>query len=108
MRRISPDHLRRLALDAVEEAAAASHLGPVPRTRALALALAWLLHFGKESEELPRWPFESFWEGLSCEREHDRWSAVNAAANAIYLHLGVTRDRERQSAFERSIQCSHS
>jgi hypothetical protein len=68
----------------------------------LALALAWLLHYGNEGEALPRWPFESFWEGLSNERLHDRWSAVNAAANAIYLALGVGRDRERQSAFERA------
>jgi hypothetical protein len=64
------------------------------------LALAWLLHYGKEGETLPRWPFESFWEALASEREHDRWSAVNAATNAIYLHLGVPRDRARQSHFE--------
>lgn len=104
MRRIGPDHLRKLALEAIEEAAAASHLGPVPRTRGLALALAWLLHFGKEGEDLPRWPFESFWEGLTCEREHDRWSAVNAAANGIYRALEIPRDRERSSKFERAAR----
>ena len=32
--------MRKLALEAIEEAAAASHRGPVPRTRGLALALA--------------------------------------------------------------------
>jgi hypothetical protein len=100
--RTGSEHLRKLALEAVEEAAAASHFGPVPRTRGLALALAWLLHYGKEGEALPRWPFESFWQGLSNERMHDRWSAVNAAANAIYLALGEQRNRERQSAFEQS------
>ena len=104
MARIGPDHLRRLALKAIEEAAAASHLGPVPRSRGLALALAWLLHYGKKGETLPRWPFESFWEGLSNEREHDRWSAVNAATNAIYLALGELRSRERQSMFEQSAK----
>jgi hypothetical protein len=104
VRRIGPDRLSELALEAIEEAAAASHLGPVPRTRGLALALAWLLHYGKEGETLPRWPFESFWEGLSNEREHDRWSAVNAAANAIYLALAEQRDRQRQSTFERSAK----
>jgi hypothetical protein len=67
----------------------------------LALALAWLLHYGKEGETLPRWPFEHFWEGLSNEREHDRWSAVNAAANAIYYALDQARDPDQQSAFER-------
>ena len=106
-RRVGPEQLRRLALDAIEEAAAASHLGPVARTRGLALALAWLLHFGKERETLPRWPFESFWEGLSNEREHDRWSAVNAAANAIYLVLDEARDFERQSAFESFAKDQH-
>jgi hypothetical protein len=40
----------------------------------LALALAWLLHYGKEGGTLPRWPFEAFWGALSNEREHDRWS----------------------------------
>jgi hypothetical protein len=45
--RLGPNHLRRLALEAIEEAAAASHLGPVPRTRGLALALAWLLQYGR-------------------------------------------------------------
>jgi hypothetical protein len=38
--------------------------------------------------------------GLGNERTHDRWSAVNAATNAIYLALGAERDRELQSAFE--------
>lgn len=96
--------MTRLALDAVEEAAAASHAGPVPRTRALALALAWLLHFSKASDPPPRWPFESFWKGLSSEREHDRWSAVNAAVNAIYLNLEMARSSERQSAIEGRVR----
>jgi len=105
MARLAHEKLLRLALDAVEEAAAASHAGPVPRTRALALALAWLLHFGK-GHPLPRWPFESFWEGLTCKREHDRWSAVNAAANAIYVALEIPRDRDRMSVFEHAAQRS--
>lgn len=100
MRRIDEDHLRRLALEAVEEAAAASHIGPVHRTRGLALALAWLRHRGSDTV-LPLWPFKIFWEGLKCERQHDRWSAVNAAANAIYLALGARRDPAIVSLFER-------
>ena len=104
VRRIGPDKLRKLALEAIEEAAAACHHGPVPRTRGLALALAWLLHYGREGEALPRWPFESLWQGLSNEREHDRWSAVNAATNAIYLALGERRESERQSTFEQSAK----
>jgi hypothetical protein len=68
------------------------------------LALAWLLHYGKEGETLSRWPFESFWEGLSNERTNDRWSAVNAAANAIYLALDEQRDSLRQPMFERAAK----
>lgn len=100
MQRLGEDQLRRLALEAIEEAAAASHHSPVPRTRGLALALAWLRHRGA-ADVLPLWPFRCFWNGLTCEREHDRWSAVNAAANAIYLALGERRDLDRTSAFER-------
>lgn len=102
MRRIDEEHLRRLALEAIEEAAAASHIGPVARTRGLALALAWLRHRGS-ADVLPLWPFKSFWDGLKSEREHDRWSAVNAAANAIYLALGERRDTSRISTFERRL-----
>lgn len=99
MQRINEDHLRKLALEAIEEAAAASHLGPVRRTRGLALALAWLRHRGGD-DVLPLWPFKSFWEGLESERLHDRWSEVNAAANAIYLALGARRDPAIISLFE--------
>jgi hypothetical protein len=38
---------------------------------------------------------------LVSEWQHDRWSAMNAAANAIYLHVGLQRNADRQSAFER-------
>jgi hypothetical protein len=106
MPRVGSDHLQKLALEAIEEAAAASHLGPVPRTRGLALALAWLLHYGKEGETLPRWPFESFWKELACEKSHDRWSGVNAAVNAIYLALGLRRDTEVISRFEKSMRAT--
>jgi hypothetical protein len=64
------------------------------------LALAWLLSYGKEGETLRRWPFEAFWRELATQRQHDRWSAVNAAANAIYLAVGERRRAERISAFD--------
>lgn len=103
MRRLGPTQLEALALDAIEEAAAASHVAPVERTRSLALALAWLLHCSRPDQYLPRWPFESFWAGLGCEREHDRWSGVNAAVNAIYGALGVRRDLDRISCHEARV-----
>lgn len=107
MRGIGPEQLRRLAPEAIEEAVAASHSGPVPRTRGLALALAWLLHFGKEGETLLRWPSESFWKGLSNEREHDRWPAVNAAANAIYLVVGGRCSVNSNSRSSERRSCKH-
>ena len=100
MQRLNDDDLRELALEAIEEAAAASHVGPVRRSRALALALAWLRHRGGD-EVLPLWPFKSFWDALMSERQHDRWSAVNAAVNAIYLVLNQRRVPAVISAFER-------
>lgn len=100
MDRVDDHALRALALQAIEEAAAASHLGPVAKSRGLALALAWLRHRGGDDVP-PAWPFRSFWENLTSAREHDRWSAVNAAVNAIYLALGEKRDLSRMSSFER-------
>ena len=100
MRRFHDNDLRELALEAIEEAAAASHIGPVRRSRGLALALAWLRHRGGDGV-LPLWPFKSFWDALTSERQHDRWSAVNAAANAIYLVLDQPRLPAMISAFER-------
>jgi hypothetical protein len=103
MRRLGPEQLQALALDAIEEAAAASHVAPVERTKGLALALAWLLHCSRPDRELPRWPFKSFCEGLTNAKEHDRWSAVNAAANAIYGTLELRRDPARISHFEAGV-----
>ena len=97
--RLGTGSLRELALETIEEAAAAAHMGPVRRSRGIALALAWLRHRGSE-KVLPLWPFNGFWEGLGSERQHDRWSAVNAAANAIYLALDVPRRPAVISAFE--------
>lgn len=83
--------MRALALQAIEEAACAVYHGPVKRSPGLALALASLLYFGKPGELLPRWPFESFWRDLECEKDHDRCGSVTAATNAIYLALGEQR-----------------
>jgi hypothetical protein len=55
---------------------------------------------GRPDRELPRWPFESFWEGLTTAKEHDRWSVVNAALIAIDGALEVRRDLERLGRFE--------
>lgn len=93
-----------LALEAVEEAAAEALRAPVHRSRGLAVALAWLLHFGKANAPLPRWPFTNFWDALAVERDHDRQVSVTAAANAIFLALGEKRDLDRAEIFQRSLE----
>jgi hypothetical protein len=40
------------------------------------------------------------------ERPDDRWSAVNAAANALYFALGEPRNVERQSVVKRAASCN--
>jgi hypothetical protein len=73
---------------------------PAASKSRLALALALVAYFGKEGQAHPRCPVESFREGIRNEREHDRWSAVNAAANAICLALGARRDPAIVSLFK--------
>lgn len=99
MRRVGAERIKQLALEAVEEAAAAALRAPVERSRALAVALAWLLHFGRPSSPPPRWPFTHFWDALAVERDHDRQVSVTAAANAIYLALGEKRDLDQIAIF---------
>jgi hypothetical protein len=63
------------------------------RKAAIAVALAWLLHFDRPSDPPPRWPFTNFWDALSIERDDNRQAAVQAPTNAIILTLGMTRHR---------------
>ena len=98
---MSNQRLLTLALEALEEAAAAAHDGPVKRTWALRLVLAFLASRARHGSPAPRWPFDRFWQALAHEREHDRWANLNAALNAIYLAVGEKRDMQRVSLFER-------
>lgn len=97
---VTDSRLVGLALDALEEAAAATHEGPVKRTWALRLVLAFLASRTRHSKPVPRWPFDHFWQNLVHHREQDRWANVNAALNAIYVAVGRRRDVERTSLFE--------
>ena len=98
---VSEQRLVRLALDALEEAAAAAHLAPVRRTWGLRLALAYLGSRERQGSPAPRWPFDQFWRCLTDERRQERWANLNAALNAIYLGVGEKRDWQRVSLFER-------
>lgn len=98
---ISEHRLLTLALDALEEAAAAAHDAPVKRTWALRLVLAFLACRSRHGSPVPRSPFDHFWRSLVEQRQQDRWANVNAALNAIYLAVGEKRDVQRVSLFER-------
>lgn len=91
MGRVGLEQITALALRTIEEATAEALKAPVTRTSGHALALAWLLHFVPCSPPPERWPFTYFWDALVVERDHDRQAAITAAANAIYLALGLTR-----------------
>lgn len=91
MGRMGVEQITALALRTIEEAATEALAAPVKRTSGHALALAWLLHFVPHSPPPERWPFRSFWDAMILERNHDRQAAITAAANAIYLGLGIKR-----------------
>ena len=97
---ITEDSLVIIALDALEEAAASAHDGPVKRTWALRLVLAFLASRSRHGRRPPRWPFDHFWQNVVHHREQDRWANVNAALNAIYVAVGRRRDVQRTSLFE--------
>jgi hypothetical protein len=97
---ITDSRLVGLALHALEEVAAAAHHGPVKRTWALRLALAFPASRSRHGRPPPRWPFDHFWQNVVHHREQDRWANVNAALNAIYIAVGRRRDVQRVSLFE--------
>lgn len=94
--RLTDHRLLDLALGALEEVAAACHHRPVPRSRALALVLAYLASNGRGS----RAPYDSFWRAVAHPRPQDRWAGANAALNAIYLAAGRKRDLDLISLYE--------
>lgn len=98
---LSEERLLTIALDALEEAAAMAHDGPVKRTWALRLVLAFLASRSRHGRPPPRWPYVHFWQALAHHRQQDRWANVNAALNAIYVTVGQKRDIQRVSLFER-------
>lgn len=91
---LPPDRLRQFALDALEEALAEAELGPIRRTWALRLALAYLasLH--------PRvWssgePYRDFWRALSVDGRSVRLRTLEQSLGTIYAWAEAKRDCER-------------
>jgi hypothetical protein len=95
------DRLVAYAFYVLEEAAAAARQRPVRRTWGIRLALTFLASVERHAERPPRWPFETFWRHLGTQRPRDRAANLNAALNAIYVHVGVQRDLGKLSRFER-------
>lgn len=91
---LTPERLRQCALDALEEALAEAEFGPVRRTWALRLALAYLasLHprIWSKSE-----PYRDFWRALSVDGKTARQRGLEQALGTIYSWADVKRDRER-------------
>jgi hypothetical protein len=95
--RPTSEQLRALALDALEEAVARAEPGPVRRSWALRLALAYL------ASQHPRvtWqgdPYRDFWRALSIEGQALRLAALETALRIIYLRSESERDEERSTA----------
>lgn len=91
---IGPERMRLFALDALEEAVVDGEVGPVRRTRALRLALAYLtsLH--------PRiWargePYRDFWRATFLPERGVRLREMEQALRTIYAWAEVKRDEER-------------
>jgi len=60
---ITETRLLGLVLDALEEVAAAAHVGPVKRTWALRLVLAFLASRARHGSSVPRWAVRPFLAG---------------------------------------------
>ena len=81
------EHLRDIALSALEEAASDGKAGPPRRTVALRFALAYLWSISGSE----RAAFDWFWKSLATENDIGRSQNINAALNGIYLALGLVR-----------------
>lgn len=99
---LAPDRLRRFALDALEEAVTEAESGPVRRTWALRLALAYLasLHprIWSSSE-----PYRDFWRALSTDGNSCRQRALETALGTIYAWAEVKRDGERTALIRERV-----
>jgi hypothetical protein len=94
--RLTPDRLTDMALGALEEVAAQCRHAPVPRSKSLALVLAYLA----SRQPCRRAAFDSFWRSVDHRRPQDRWAGVNASLNGIYLAIGRKRDTAVVSRYE--------
>src|SRR5947208_2501852 len=95
--RLSESQLLEIALCALEEVVAQCHHAPVPRSKALALVLAYLASRSRGE----RWPYDHFWTCIEETKPKERWSGATAALNGIYVAGGWTRDFGLVSVYEK-------
>ncbi|MEP2989213.1 MAG: hypothetical protein ABJO88_09695 [Parasphingorhabdus sp.] len=82
-----PDRfLIRLALRVLEETAQKAKTGPLERTYAVRLCLAYLA-----SKSPERWPFDEYLRELVQEDDKMRSANLSRTLNAIHLRLGIGR-----------------
>jgi hypothetical protein len=101
--KLTPEQLRTFALDALEEAVAEAELGPVRRTWALRLALAYLSSLHPRIWSVGE-PYRDFWRSLSLDSKSARVPALETALRIIYVRTDAKRNPERISVIrERAL-----
>jgi hypothetical protein len=98
--RLTESRLLEIALGALEEVVAECHHAEVPRSKALALVLAYLASRSRGE----RWPYDRLWTCIEDPKPKERWSGATAALNAIYLAGGWTRDIAVVSRYEKAAR----
>ena len=85
-----------MALSALEEVAALCEHEPLPRSRALALVLAYLA----SRQPCDRHFFDAFWRAVDMKRPRDRAAIIVASLNGIYRQFSRKRDMAVVSRYE--------
>ncbi len=101
MARVEDQKLLYMALAVVEEVAARSAYAPQPRTRGLALALAFL---ASRTTGPARYPFDQFWRTVQLAGLNDRRQLLRLYADTIYKQLGCEPDIKLRHAFEQLVR----
>ena len=96
---LGPERLRLFALDALEEALAEADVGPVRRSWALRLALAYLASLHPRSWAVTD-PYRDFWRALSVDGSSTRRRDLAQALATIYAWAGVVRDIGRAAIIQ--------
>jgi hypothetical protein len=96
--RVERDHLRYMALMALEEIADGCRTGPCKKSLWLRFLLAWLFHESGANPSI-KWVFTSFWmaaterheEGREFVDNYCRVTSLQSSLNAITQALGWER-----------------